>query len=282
MVRSILEDEEEIHPLQFVNSMSFTDGVGSVLASIRRVLRIEITEFRSQRTPGAAFTYLRSRAESAGIFVLLIGNLGSYHSNIPAEAFRGFALADPVAPFVVINDNDAKSAWSFTLLHELAHLWLGATGLSGSSAESGTEQFSNDVASLFLVPDFELADIDLGRSATTESIAKKISDFAALRLISRSMVAYRLWRAKIIPESLWRNLTLRFREEWRATLAMEKTRDRDSGPNYYVVRRHRLGPALINFVARALSEGTLTPTKASKILGVHPRSVAPLVRGSVA
>ena len=44
---------------------------------------------------------------------------------------RGFALADEVAPFVVINHQDHRGAWSFTLLHELTHLWLGETGVSG-------------------------------------------------------------------------------------------------------------------------------------------------------
>src|SRR3546814_17037769 len=63
------------------------------------------------------------------------------------DAFRGFALADPIAPFVVINDRDAKTAWSFTLLHEVAHLWIGATGVSGGHFEGSTEQFCNDVAS---------------------------------------------------------------------------------------------------------------------------------------
>src|SRR3546814_16138482 len=73
-------------------------------------------------------------------YVLLIGNLGSHHSAIDIDAFRGFALADPIAPFVVINDRDAKTAWSFTLLHEVAHLWIGATGVSGGHFEGSTEQ----------------------------------------------------------------------------------------------------------------------------------------------
>jgi hypothetical protein len=45
---------------------------------------------------------LRSRVEAAGIFVLLMGNLGSHHSAIDVEAFRGFALADDVAPLLLL------------------------------------------------------------------------------------------------------------------------------------------------------------------------------------
>ena len=83
------------------------------------------------------------------MFVLLAENLGSHHSAIPVSAFRGFAIADPIAPFIVINDGDAKAAWSFTLLHELAHLWLGATGVSGGVPEMQIERFCCDVAGEF-------------------------------------------------------------------------------------------------------------------------------------
>ena len=121
MVRAVLVDEEGAKPLPFIGSMHMGDGVGAVLASVRQIIRIDLSEFRAQASPESAFALLRSRVEAAGVFVLLMGNLGSHHTAIDVEAFRGFALADDVAPFVVLNDQDARSAWSFTLIHELAH-----------------------------------------------------------------------------------------------------------------------------------------------------------------
>jgi transcriptional regulator with XRE-family HTH domain len=119
MVRAVLADDEEATPLPFVGSMKMGDGVDAVLASIQQIIGIDLSEFRAQATPESAFALLRSRVEAAGVFVLLMGNLGSHHSAIDVEAFRGFALADDIAPFVVLNDQDARSAWSFTLIHEL-------------------------------------------------------------------------------------------------------------------------------------------------------------------
>src|SRR2546430_2131992 len=150
IVRTILLDEEEAQPLPFVGSIAMTAGVAEVLAWIRQPVRLDLAEFRAQATPESASALLRSKVEAAGIFVLLVGNLGSHHTAIDVAAFRGFALADPIAPFVVINDQDARAAWSFTLVHELAHIWLGTTGVSGAFADAQIERFCNSIAGSFL------------------------------------------------------------------------------------------------------------------------------------
>jgi Zn-dependent peptidase ImmA (M78 family)/transcriptional regulator with XRE-family HTH domain len=279
MVRTLLEDEEEATPLPFVGSMTQHAGVDRVLASIQATLSLDLATFRAQGSIESGFSYLRDRAEAAGIFVLLIGNLGSHHTNLDVTAFRGFALADSLAPFVVINDQDAKSAWAFTLLHEIAHLWVGATGVSGSWGDSQLERFCNAVASAFLLPQSELADLALDPGADRDAIAHAIGAFAQPRFLSRSMVAYRLFQAGRVSERRWEDLSQYFRNEWRQQRERQRDRSREQegGPNYYVVRRHKLGTALLRFVDRNLSDGGLTPTKASKVLGVKPRSVAPLL-----
>jgi hypothetical protein len=48
--------------------------------------------------------------------------------DIGQDVFRGFALADDLAPFIVINDNDP--AHSFTLPHELVHISGSAQAVS--------------------------------------------------------------------------------------------------------------------------------------------------------
>jgi Zn-dependent peptidase ImmA (M78 family)/transcriptional regulator with XRE-family HTH domain len=278
MVRAVLIDDVDAKPLPYIGSMRMADGVGAVLASIRREIRLDLSEFRSQASPESAFALLRSRVEAAGVFVLLIGNLGSHHTAIDVEAFRGFALADDVAPFVVLNDQDAKVAWPFTLLHELAHLWLGTTGISGAFADVQIEKFCNDVASSFLLPAEELPLVPVNRGIDTETVARRISEFAEERHLSRPMVAYRLFRADRISESSWLALNGLFHAQWRQSReARRERRPDETGPNYYVVRRHRLGSALLQFVSRNLDEGALTPTRAGRVLGVKPRNVARLL-----
>ena len=211
--------------------------------------------------------------------MLLIGDLGSYHTAISLETFRGFALADPLAPFVVINDQDSRAAWSFTLLHELAHLWLGQTGVSGRLAERGIEKFCNDVASEFLVPAGELLEIRLRASPTKTELESVVGDFAAARNVSRSMVAYKLYRRKIIGRELWQKLSSRFQQQWvqERLRTKERNKEQEGGPSYYVLRRHRLGQALVEIVTRMMAAGDLTTAKAGRVLGVKPTQVQYLV-----
>lgn len=281
MVRAILEDDEDAEPLPFIGSASMDEGVAPVLQAIRRTIDLDLAEFRAQASPEGGFALLRGKVEAAGVFVLLAGNLGSHHTALSVEVFRGFALSDELAPFIVINDQDARSAWSFTLLHELVHLWLGTTGVSGSYAEARIERFCNDVASAFLLPSNELPLIGVDRRTDLAAATRLIEEFSTGRHLSRSMVAYRLLRANLITTDTWRQLRGTFQRLWQENRAAQRqlARDREGGPNYYVVRRHRLGSALLKFVARSVSGGALTPTKAGKVLGVKPRSVEPLLSG---
>jgi Zn-dependent peptidase ImmA (M78 family) len=278
-VRDILLEDDAHRKVPFIGSITMQDGVAPLLAAMRQGIRLDVGEYRAQASVESAFALLRSRVEAAGVFVLLIGNLGSHHSSIDVETFRGFALADEVAPFIVINDQDAVSAWSFTLLHELAHLWLGKTGVSGRSSEAQIEKFCNDVAAEFLLPSSELPRVGVERNSAPQAAIELIEKFASERHLSRTMVAYSLYRATLLREDTWKTISAWFLSQWRKARDAKRERQRDGkGPNYYVVRRHRLGPALLHLVARSIDEGALTPTRASKVLGVKPRSVAPLLQ----
>jgi Zn-dependent peptidase ImmA (M78 family) len=279
IVRAALEDEDEAVRLPFVGSMTMRQGVGAVLKSIKETLDLDLERYRGTNRQSGGFGYLRERAEKAGIYVLLIGNLGSHHTNLDVETFRGFALADDVAPFIVINDQDAVTAWAFTLIHELCHIWLGATGVSGASAETAVEQFCNDVAGRFFLPASDVSRLADLRGATFDAVVARINDFAEQRNISRSMVAYKLLREGIIEHAVWSRLSALYRSQWKAARAAERerNRDREGGPNYYVVRRHRLGEALVSLAGRMLAERTMSPSKAGKVLGVKPSNVYSIV-----
>lgn len=279
MLRATLIEEDEAQRLSFIGSVTRKAAVESIAKRIAEVFEFDLETYRKHRTIELAFRYLRGQIEAKGVFVLLTGNLGSHHTNIDTELFRGFALADDIAPFVVINNLDSKHAWVFTLLHEIVHLMLGETGISGARSESHTEKYCNDVASEFLFPSAEA--IRLFSSANlnnigTQSALEIISDYARARNLSSSMVAYKLYRNTLITEENWRALSAAFRSFWLAARDRKRAARQESnssGPSYYIVKRHSLGASLVNLVDRMMGAGALSTTRASKILDIAPKNV---------
>jgi Zn-dependent peptidase ImmA (M78 family) len=276
IVRALLE-EAEPRPLDFVGSASMHEPAHHLANRIRERIRFSLTEFRTQATLQLSFKYLREKIEATGVYLLLLGNLGSYHTNIDPDTFRGFAIADPIAPFIVVNDQDAQAAWSFTALHELTHLWLGTTGVSGGSFEAQIERYCNELAGEILLPANDLRPLANLRNASLRDAIEAISTFADRNKISRAMVAYKLLQARTISAATWQSLADHFKQQWIASLERSQTNAGEEGPSYYVVKRHRLGNALLDTIRRSLAEAILTPTKAAQVLGVKPRNVDPLL-----
>jgi Zn-dependent peptidase ImmA (M78 family)/transcriptional regulator with XRE-family HTH domain len=289
MVRSLLEDEGDATELNFVGSTTLEDGASAVSEDIARRIGFDPSARRAQGVdPDALFKELRGRVEAIGVFVMLIGDLGSHHSAISEDIFRGFVIADKFAPFIIINDHDAKAARSFTLLHELAHIWLGQSGVSGAvvattseSFTSRVERFCNDVAAQILLPRTALLDIPVNAPMNAAIVGRIVEQLSRSWGVSEAMAAYSLLRWGRISNETYRELSAAFLARWRSVRQKQKedARDSEGGPSYYVVKRFKLGNALVDVVRRTLRDNLLTHTKAAKVLGVKPSSVERLVRG---
>lgn len=278
LVRETLEDDDDAIEVELVGSAKGTRNAAELGTAIAHAIDFDRAVFRARARGEEAFAYLRSLVEAKGVFVLLAGDCGHWSTAIDVGIFRGFAIADPLAPFIVINDQDAKSAWAFTLLHELAHLLLGETGISGGTVAAGVEQLCNDAAAAMLVDRAEVANLQRFLRGGDGDI-RVIGRFADQARISQSMVAYQLFRVGVIDEIRWTELRNTFRRLWLAQKERERerNRDKDGGPNWYVVRRHRLGSAILAVARQGMADGSLTPTRAARMLGVKPMNVYPLL-----
>ena len=288
MLTSALEDEDDLNPLPFVGSCSLADDPQEVAARIRTSLHLPATTSSRPSSPDELFKFLRAGIEAMGVYVLLVGDLGSHHSALSEDVFRGFALADPRVPFVVINDQDAKTARSFTLIHELVHIYLGESGISGSPEQAqGTgsaakvEQFCNDAASYVLLPaSFEVQKPVTLRTSDVAAVKLYIEQVAKRWAVSEPLVAFRLRRLGWITPALHEQFSNVYAQRWQDQKAANKAKNQASegGPNYYTVRLYRLGDALVDAVHRTVRDNRLTHTKAAKILGMKPGSVEPMFR----
>lgn len=143
-------------PLQFVGSMDETAEPVSAATSIRQTLRFDLDQRRQSLTWTDALRRLIDEADTVGILVMVSGIVGSNtHRPLDPEEFRGFALSDPLAPLIFINGADTKAGQIFTLAHEIAHLWLGQSGVSNADPEAtqrhSVERWCSQVAIEFLV-----------------------------------------------------------------------------------------------------------------------------------
>lgn len=268
LVRTALEDADEAGKREFVGSLSMTQGPIAGANALEKLLGISREDYRRAKSTDEGFGVLRDAAERVGVFVVLQGNLGNYFSDIGPDVFRGLSLVDDVAPFIVINEKDARAAWSFTLLHELVHILLGEGGISGYASEAAIERFCDAAASRFLLDPDELDAIEI-HDWRADDVLRAIGEFSTPRNLSRKMVAYNLYRVGRITLVQFRELSGQLDQERLDRKALE----RKGAVDYYVVRRHRIGAGLVGLVDRMVGDGLMTSVRAARVLGVKPTAI---------
>jgi len=151
-------------PLAFVGSVTLATPPADAAALIRQQLGFSVQARRECPTWAEALRLFVGQAEQVGVMVMVSGVvMNNNNRQLDPQEFRGFALADAIAPLVFINGADSKAAQMFTLAHELAHLWLGQTALSDATLDESSgdaiETWCNRVAAELLVPqaDFRAA-----------------------------------------------------------------------------------------------------------------------------
>ncbi|MCY3978525.1 MAG: ImmA/IrrE family metallo-endopeptidase, partial [Chloroflexi bacterium] len=280
--QTIIRDLFEENPakrLVFVNSSTLSTGVEAVALDIIKTLEFQIDAFRAAADFRNGFSYLRKQIEQQGIFVLLLSDLGSHHTTIPVEVFRSFAFADDLAPYIVINRQDAVSGWSFTALHEVAHLWLGKSGVSGDWSENEIERFCNQVAGTILFRPFDRAQLARKLNGGSQCVVDEVGRAAREMNVSRAVIAYLLMLDKKISQACWETLQRQFKRDSNNHITTERKRRRTQfgGANYYTIRRYQLGDRLIDLTRYYVDAGLLSATRAGVVLGVAPTSVHPLL-----
>ncbi len=233
--------------LAFVRSARVGDDVVETAAVIRRALGLDLEERKRLGTWTDALRRFIEQAEALGVLVMVSGVVGSNNRRpLDPEEFRGFALADPLAPLVFVNGADTKAAQMFTLAHEIAHIWLGQSAVSDARIravpDQETERWCNRVAAELLVP-LEVLRRELDIHADLEG---EIGRLARRFKVSTLVVLRRIHDAGALSRE----------EFWAAyddELARLRGLSKGSGGNFYLT----LGARVSKRFARALVESTL-------------------------
>ena len=206
------------------------------------------------------------QAEKLGVLVMVSGIvLSNTHRVLDPHEFRGFALADRRAPLIFINGADTKSGQMFTLAHELAHLWLGASALSDASGAPlnsyrGEEVWCNRVAAELLVP---LA-VFLPAMRPNEPVGEAMHRLARQFKVSTLVILRRLLDAGAISRETFGNAWATERERLRALADVAGS----GGGNFYRTTLSRVGKRFARALVESTLEGQTLYRDAFRMLGV--------------
>jgi len=249
-------------PIVFVGSASTNDLPETAAAEIRATLLCSIEERRQQSTWGEALRALIARTEDLGILVMVSGVVGNNTSRkLDPMEFRGFALADDLAPLVFVNGADSKAAQMFTLMHEIAHLWLGTSSLDNvnpAPAERGrVEDWCNEVAAEALVPLATLRN----EYRPQESLDDALSRLARHFKVSTLVVLRRLYAAGILSKA-------NYWDAYEKELEKTQARAAASGGNFYATQASRVGRRFATTLVASTLEGRTLYRDALRLLGI--------------
>lgn len=251
--------------LPFVGSARTSDAPEAVAQKIRDTLGFSVEQRRALATWTHALRLLMTQAEEAGVLVMASSIVGSNsHRKLDVEEFRGFALVDDWAPLVFLNAADSKAAQMFTLAHELAHLWLGTSGVSdmrvGRLPEQQIERWCNRVAAELLMPTAEVTAAYRVGEPTAEAIQRLAREFK----VSTLVVLRRLCDAGFISETqLWNH----YRKEQERLRRLE--RGQAGGGDFYRTLGTRTGRRFARAIIASTLEGITPFTEAFQMLGVR-------------
>ena len=219
-----------------------------------------------------ALRTLRDRIESAGVMVVSNGVVGNdTHRPLDPNEFQGFALVDEYAPLIFVNSRDYKTAQIFTLAHELAHIFVGQSGLSKleelQPSDHDTEIVCDSIAAEFLVPKSDL----LRRWPAAIQTRDPYQDLARHFKVSTVVVARRALDSNLISKSAFFD----YYDENKARDSGGSQRNEPrSGGNFWNNQHGRIGRRFGGAVARALKEGRLSYREAYGLTGLKGATFA--------
>jgi Zn-dependent peptidase ImmA (M78 family) len=249
--------------LPFVKKSSLQTPPKETAEDIRRTLNIGPALAQMTRTWEDTIKYTTEAAEDCGILVLRSGYAGEDTSRkLDVDEFRGFALSDEYAPLIFINGADAPAAQIFTIAHEIAHIWIGETGISNLentySTGNNLETYCNSVAAEVLLPLDELLASWRGEVNDINEIDRLSNEYK----ISRIVVARRARDAGMLTES-------RFSSYYRM---IAKSTTKAGGGNYYIKEQYKHSRRFSIAIIQEALAGRTSQRDAMQLLGIKKES----------
>ncbi len=251
-------EQNDYEDLDFVGKFSTETNYQTIVQEIKRTLNLQNDWASKFNTWEKALDFLTIQIEEIGIVVTFNGIVGNNTRRVikPSEC-RGFVLVNKKAPFLFVNSADAKAAQMFTIIHELAHIWIGKTaGFDNKQmlpANDPIEVLCDKVAAEFLVPERYF----IQKWAETKDY-KKLSAFFK---VSPIVIGRRALDLNLIS----RDTFFSFYNNYIQKLKAKKELNKNSGGDFYATAKKRISLRFASYINNAVNNNTLLYRDAYKL-----------------
>ncbi|WP_164112197.1 MULTISPECIES: ImmA/IrrE family metallo-endopeptidase [Sphingobacterium] len=250
----------DARPLEYVGRFDVGTPVDQFVHDLRKTLDLRAGWTLASPTWEDTLTVLMDAIERVGIIVIQNGVVGNNTSrSIPVDECRGFVLVDEYAPFLFVNNSDAKAAQLFTLVHELAHVWLGkSAGFNQDQllpADDPIESLCDSVAAEFLVPAHLLKDV--------WTDIRDIRMLSTRFKVSPVVIARRALDLGMVSKALF----FEFYNQYMEAVRLKKEQS-SGGGDFYRTSKRRVSPTFASYVDSAVKSGAITYQDAFKLTGI--------------
>lgn len=236
---------------------------------VRDLLGISLTEQIGWRDNYKALNGWRRALERLGVLVFQA-------SSIDVSEMRGFTISDRPLPAIVVNKSDSPKGRIFSMMHELAHILLGDSSISGdytygyalTPEEKETEVFCNRVAAAILLPlsafenDNELHRLDIANEWTDANVEMLSKRFT----LSREFIWRRLLTRGKISNEIYMQKRSFLAKQWKAQ--QEEEEPSSGGPKYHIKVLSSIGSFYPELVLNSYYQEKINTSTLSEYLGV--------------
>jgi len=278
-ISDLFHDNDE-KPLPFVGKYTIESNAEIVAQDLLETLQITPLNY-STKNPIMEWIH---KAERKGIFVSRTSFINS-KLVLDREELQGFSIADPYAPFVFVNSKDWNAPQLFTLVHEIAHIWLAESGVSNEIEPElkhkdklhPVELFCNEVAANALMPLWAMNELDDRIFSSSLDVFKTSKLFG----VSSFALLVRAFNLQMISLATYRRLKDEAEVEFEAFLLREKEKkarekETEGGPNPYLLRLNKNSRLFTQIVLDAFRGGNIQPTLASNLLNTQVNNFSKL------
>jgi len=271
-ISDLFHDNEE-QPLAFVGRYNIQSNPEQVANDILETLQISPLHYT---TKNPIMEWIL-KSEKKGIFISRTSFINT-RLLLDSKELQGFSIADKYAPFVFVNSEDWNAPQLFTLVHELAHIWIAESGVSNEIEPDlknkdklhPVELFCNEVAANALMPISIMKELDKSEFNSSSDI------FRITKLFGVSSFAFliRAYNLQMISFNTYRKLKADAELEFKTFLLREaekkaKQKEQQGGPNPYLLRLNKNSRLFTQIVLDAFRGGNIQPTLASSLLNTQ-------------